>query len=148
MTAVLCPKPWAFCGLGRIDVTVTETGWAVGDTWTVTASGPFCFNGTNPQFFTCFLGFSGTQVFVFDAIGGTGTITFSVTSTSGASAGPTPGMFVANPDCSFNASCRVDALDLSMFGQRYGGANPACDYNCDGLVTALDLSVLGQHYGH
>jgi len=141
--AVLCPA-----GFGRIDVIVTDPPWLVGDVWTVTAAGPFsyCRTGENPQTFTCFPGFGGTQVFVFDNIGGTGLITFSAVSTSGAWAGPTVPIFVANLD--LNASCLVSAVDLGTFASLYGTLSPSADYNCSGRVDAVDLATFGVHYGH
>jgi hypothetical protein len=94
---------------------------------------------------------SGVVSAKYYCFGGCGNLAFQAVC-QGVTLGPSANIYIANLDNTTTApTYKCDALDLSLFGQRYGSTTWACgNYNCsvDGKVDALDLSVLGQHYGH
>jgi hypothetical protein len=46
-----------------------------------------------------------------------------------------------------NGDNRVDILDVSYIGSRFGTADARADVNGDGTVDILDLSVVGANFG-
>lgn len=85
----------------------------------------------------------------YKSFGGCGDLKFQAVC-DGVALGPSATCYIANFDNTITPpTAKVDALDLSQFGQNYGNnAWKQGDYNCDGFVNALDLSQFGQHYGH
>jgi len=84
---------------------------------------------------------------VYNAFGGCGNLSFAAV-VDGVTLGPSATVYIASLDAVLGSPLRCDALDYSVFGQKYGLAYPCLDYNCSGKVDAIEFSVFGQHYGH
>jgi len=56
-----------------------------------------------------------------------------------------------HPRWDVNEDGKVDILDITIVGQKYGisieAPYPRCDVNQDGAVNVQDLSVIGYHFG-
>ena len=46
-----------------------------------------------------------------------------------------------------NGDGKVNIIDLSLLGKRWGGSDPCADLNNDGTVNIIDLTLLGKNWG-
>jgi len=94
---------------------------------------------------------SGVVSAKYYCFGGCGDLKFQAVC-NGVTLGPSATIYITNLDNTISPPAyKCDAVDLSLFGQKYGSTTWPCgNYNCssDGKCDALDLSILGQHYGH